>query len=379
MSSFVLTVRNVRALRDVRWSPEGICLLVGSNGAGKTTVLLTLRMLRAAFDHGLPRAVADHLGGIHDLKNWQAEEDDPIEIGVDIDGLSWRVQLVARGASVDYLSEESLTAGDTIVYRKDALGNFVYRDSRLDADERLGLRAIADMKTGDDAIDRMATILRSMTVFVDPDLAGLRLRGSPSQDDRHLSTRGTNAFTMLRKWQGRREHRSRFEFVRTGLQAAFPGVFSDLDFDEAGRTTTVRIFRDGLERACPISEEANGLVALLVLLCDLAGAPDGGIVAIDEPENSLHPFAIRQFLALARQWASSHDLTVLLATHSPVLISEMNAEPSRVFILRGSGSGSLVPATSLRDQQWLARFRLGDLYVDGELDGTDSSELPPCA
>ena len=40
------------------------------------------------------------------------------------------------------------------------------------------------------------------------------------------------------------------------------------------------------------------------------------IIAIDEPENNLHPYAFRVFLRRAERWAQKYELTILLATHS---------------------------------------------------------------
>lgn len=69
---------------------------------------------------------------------------------------------------------------------------------------------------------------------------------------------------------------------------------------------------------------------MLVLLCDLSAAEKGGIVAIDEPENSLHPYAIRLFVRLADQLARRNDLNVMLTTHSPVLLDTFNDKPEQV-------------------------------------------------
>jgi hypothetical protein len=58
-----LRVPNLRALRLVRWPLAGGAVRTGADEAGKTTALLALRMIRAAFDRGLPEAVSSSLGG----------------------------------------------------------------------------------------------------------------------------------------------------------------------------------------------------------------------------------------------------------------------------------------------------------------------------
>jgi predicted ATPase len=367
-----LHVKNFLALREVHWSPTGLCAVIGANGAGKTTLLLGLKLIRAALDRGLPQAVTNVLGGSHGLRHWGAPEDEPVEIGLDVDDLSWRIRLVARGATVDHLADEELRRGDQVIFSKDGLGNFSYRGERWEADERVGLRAIADGPKPDPDVETVLTRIRGVHVFHDPDLWGLRQQGSRTTHDRHLHSRGSNAFTMLRGWYLSRTHRPRFQFVLDGLRAAFPGICEDLDFEEAGQTVTARIFARGREQASPIRSEANGLLAMLVLLCNVAAADEGGLVAIDEPENSLHPYAIREFMRRTSAWARLHGLTTVLTTHSPVLLDELAPDPSQVFVMRADGRGP-VRLDEHRDRDWLANFRLGELYADGELGSNDDS------
>jgi predicted ATPase len=367
-----LHVRNFYALREVHWSPTGICAVVGANGTGKTTLLLVLKLIRAAVNRGLPQAVASVLGGGHGLRHWGASEDEPVEIGLDVGDLSWRIRLVARGATVDHLADEELRRGSEVIFSKDGLGNFSYRGERWEADERVGLRAIGDGPKPDPDVETVLACIRGLHVFHDPDLWGLRQQGSRTTQDRHLANRGSNAFTILRGWYLSRTHRPRFQFVLDGLRAAFPGLCEDLDFEEAGQTVTARIFAPGREQPSPIRGEANGLLSMLVLLCDVASADEGGVVAIDEPENGLHPYAIRELMRRASAWTHLHGLTIVLTTHSPVLLDELSVEPTQVFVMRVDGRGP-VPLDEHRDRAWLAHFRLGELYADGELGSNDDS------
>jgi predicted ATPase len=367
---FTLHLRNLRGLRSVDWTPRGLSVVVGANGSGKTTLLLALRMLRAAFDGGLgiPGAVSSFLGGSSGLKNWDAGDDEPIEFGLDLGDLSWRATLTGKGRSVDEVPSECLRRGDQTVFHRVVTDTFHFKvgDRELPLDGRLGLRAIADAGLPVEGVEDMRRLFRSFTVFTDPDLRSLRDRGSSTADDRHLHSRGTNTFTMLRRWYTRRDERLRYEFVLAGLRAAFPETCADLDFAEAGPTVTVNVYSPRGEHRSPIGTEANGLLSMMVNLAAVAGAPDGGLIAIDEPENALHPFAIRRFMEMSERWTSEHDQTLILTTHSPVVLDHLAGDPGRVFVLQPGAARSLAPLTDLKNPDWLRDFRLGDLYVDGD-------------
>lgn len=76
---FTLHMSNFRALKQVEWSPEGVCLLAGYNGAGKSTVLKTLSFLRGAYLRGVVNAV-DHVGGRDWVCHRSAELDEAVRV-----------------------------------------------------------------------------------------------------------------------------------------------------------------------------------------------------------------------------------------------------------------------------------------------------------
>ncbi|WP_181790711.1 AAA family ATPase [Myxococcus llanfairpwllgwyngyllgogerychwyrndrobwllllantysiliogogogochensis] len=372
---FTLHARNLRALRQANWAPEPVSALIGANGAGKTTLLQTLRLLRVAYELGLPEAVRTVLGGSSNLKFWGAPDSEPVEIGLDIEEASWRIALIPREGAVDYMTNERFTEGTREIFSRDTLGNFSYGGERLDPSPQTGLRVLMDRGVHEPALRRMASFLKGIAVYHDPDLWTLRMLGSSTTEDRYLHSRSTNALTLLRRWHQERGSRDRYQFVIDGLNSAFPHTVSDLDFVEAGNTLVARVYRPGMELPSPLENEANGVLQLLVLFCNVAAAKDGSVVAIDEPENSLHPYALRRFLSRTSRWAKQHNLTVLLATHSTVLLDELSSHPEQVYVLKALSEGEPVPTRldQLCDRDWLAGFKLGDLYEQGEI-GSNEDE-----
>jgi predicted ATPase len=372
---FTLHVRNLRALRHASFNPEPVSLLIGANGTGKTTLLLMLRLLRVAYEFGLPEAVTRVLGGSSNLKSWGASDEEPIEIGLDIGEASYRIELIAREGSVDYLTRERFTDGKGEIFSRDSLGTFTHRGERLDPSLQIGLRALMDRGVVEPALRRMAAFLQGIAVHAEPDLWTLRQQGSRTSDDRQMFFRGENALTLLRRWYLEHSSIHRYKFVVDGLKAAFPGAVQGLEFIEAGSTLVARIYRPGQEAPSPLANEANGVLQLLVLLCEVAAVEDGSVVAIDEPENGLHPYALGAFLRRTIQWARQHDLTVLLATHSTVLLDKVSENPEQVYVMKTETEGVPLPTRldKLRDRDWLSGFKLGDLYEQGEI-GSNEDE-----
>lgn len=375
---FSLHVKNLRALRHAVFAPEPVSLLVGANGAGKTTLLHTLKLLRLAYERGLPEAIRLVLGGVYDLKHWFAAPDEYIELGLKIGDSEWLLQLSLQNSGLDLHYQERLTYQSSVIYTRDALSGVQYSGNTVYASgEYTALRVLVDRGEIHPAIQQMSDLLARISVFEEPDLFNLRQQGSPAFDDGQLHGRGQNVLSVLRKWQQDSQLKSRFDFVMQGLQAAFPSV-KQMDFVGAGNMLAARTYREGVERPAPLANEANGLLQMLVLLANVAQSNPGGVVAIDEPENGLHPYAMRMFLRSCQQWALTHRVTLVLATHSLVLLDEFTETPEAVFVMKtleGTDDGIVPNALDhLCNRGWLEGFKLGDLYEQGEIGSNDDGQ-----
>lgn len=62
--------------------------------------------------------------------------------------------------------------------------------------------------------------------------------------------------------------------------------------------------------------------------------------------------------------AEHKNLTILLTTHSPVVLNAFRDEPENVYVLEKSTSSECVPVamSELHSEEWLAQAKLGTLY-----------------
>ena len=110
---------------------------------------------------------------------------------------------------------------------------------------------------------------------------------------------------------------------------------------------------------------SDGTLRLLALTALAYLGENQGTYLIEEPENGIHPTAVA---TIYQSLASVYDSQVLVATHSPVLISI--AEPQQIlcFAKNAEGATDIVSGhehPALRD--WKHDVNLSDLYAAGVL------------
>lgn len=379
--SFRLQVRNYRGLRAVDWSPEGVCALVGPNGSGKTTLLDVPALLGDALERGLARALEEH-GGVANARNLYAAAAEPYSFEVTLGDAVWTLApfLTEKG----FRSEERLVidghvmatreAGADVITVDTGLHNFTglapERDANFSMITRVTPRAPTDVLALQEAAQLpkaqvVIDLLSRYRLYRAYELRELRRSGSPDSSERRLDQHGTNVFSVLRNWRDRRVDRERYEFVLDGLRDIFGDFFEDLDFEKAAQVVgaSLRLHRN---RAHSASLAPDGWFVALLHLAALASTDMGDIIAIDEPENALHPRAIKLMLEHIRAWSRRNKVTVLLATHSPVIISDFDTRPEQLYVMQQDQPVSPVPVTDLKERDWLAHFTLGDLYTREE-------------
>jgi predicted ATPase len=363
---FTLEVENYRALRKVRWSPSGVCAITGPNGAGKTTLLSAIEFLRHFLERGIQSAV-EFSGGAANLKHQLSTRDEDVSLRLTYGECQWITHPILTPPF--FTMREHVWVGSALIAEKDMLAGVArIQQQEITASSHDSILSPAMSLLIPEfrgALKGLHEFISTFRLYQNLQFMSLRTTGSPATADLYLHSDGRNAFSLLRNWKaGRKDHEERWRFVRDGLRECFPELFEDIEFLAAGQTVTVRFFLKGLREPIDAYAAPHGLLVALLHLCAIASAPDHGAVAIDEPENGLHPYAIRTLMDLARARASAKDLTILLATHSPVVLNTFNTEPERVYIMEPGHEVLPIALSEHSNPEWLAHFSLGDLYSD---------------
>jgi predicted ATPase len=360
--SFRLSARQYKSFANFDWAPEGVCVIVGPNGSGKTTALWTPEVLRLALDSDLVHALT-YVGGSGEVRRFDAPAANITELTVSVGELSWSI----RPERETRVMERVVSGAETLVERGAGESAIrIYGRTTLLANDLMALRRASN---GDDALAKqlapLVDVITQYRVHGDYELRVLRETGSPQSNDLRLDAHGTNAFAVLQRWRTLSDHEHRWEFVVTRLREAFPSFFQTFDFEPAGNVISV-VVRTPQKRPIRPNDWPNGFFALLLSLTAVAGTNRGGVVAIDEPETSLHPALIRFIIEAFRDWAIEHDVTVLLATHSPVLLDCFKEQTDQVYVMEPGQVTLPVRLSDLKGEAWLRHFSIGDLYGHDE-------------
>lgn len=124
-------------------------------------------------------------------------------------------------------------------------------------------------------------------------------------------------------------------------------TLENLDVMTTHQKTLALFFREaGFSTPWRAEEVSDGTIRAVALLAALFD-PALDVVVIEEPENSLHPWAIRQFVDACRVAMESKQ--IILTTHSPILINHLT--PTEVWVVQRPGAETRIDALTALDPE----------------------------
>jgi predicted ATPase len=412
---------NYRCLRHIRQPLGPFHVLVGPNASGKTTFLDVIAFLGRLVSDGPDAAIEERSQNFYDLV-WGREgtqfelavetqipkelqrsgvaaglDTARYEVALSIDprtqerGLSAdRVLLKEKSLDVDprsgilrdhivpltlaepeYGGQKSVKALDLAdwAYSKMILPGFM-PGPRGPRKSRLGnaraLPGFTPKLSEDDTLFPVILWLREILTAGVKQLvlnSALIGRASPPGQGLDLRTDGSNLPWVVADLRQRSPERFRQWIAH--LQTAFPDLqdIKTIERPEDRHRYLVLQYSEGLE--VPSWMASDGTLRMLALTLPAYLEDFKGIYLIEEPENGIHPRAIE---TMTQSLSSVYDAQVLLATHSPVILSTVEAEQVLCFsktlegatdIIRGSEHPAL--------QSWKHETTLGTLFAAGVL------------
>jgi len=392
-----------RCLRSVKQSINPFEILIGSNASGKSTFLDVIAFLGTLVSGGLEAAVEQRTANFHDLV-WGRDADrfslaveavipedrrfvpsiPPIdfvasdriryEVGVRIDVSTEKLEIEKERVMV-YRAGVGLPPSETEILRRPAFSSS--SPGMLPGPPSVELRSETSNRVFQREIHRGYSSLPPDTDF--PATAWLRehLRAGikpVALDNRELRKPSPPAMSDASEWSGaflarsvaqlKSRNAGRFDAWLSHVRTVLPDI-KDIRTvvreDDRHRYVVIG-YENGV--SVPSWMVSDGTLRLLALTL-LAYAPDfNGVYLIEEPENGVHPAAVQ---AIYESLSSVYEGQVLIASHSPVLLSLAKPEQLLCFIKASDGTQIVRGSEHQALRDWQGEVSLGTLAASGIL------------
>jgi len=374
-----LHIKNFRSLVDVTINIEGITVLFGPNGAGKSTFLDALWFARDCAIRGVDSAASERGHGIG--LRWEgAESYEPIVIGMETQVAKYKNLFGYSAGRIEKFMGEEL-------YSK--LRDLVLIDRKIGSDKVTfpGFEALLPfvpwfepekpsfvkyleyLRAAGQAneITELGEMLRGIRFYHarSTNFYKLRTFGSESGYETRLFGRGDNLWSVLRNLHDKQILDPRYNTIMGFMKESFPS-FQAIVLEQTGTNSVYAMWIDKLRRQ-PIqaSGVSDGHLHMLMQLTALFSEEGYGLILLDEPDLSLHPWALSVLAKAIRTASQSFQKQVMIATHSPVLISQF--APEQILAVELSKDTGQTRMTKVSEQDsirdLLEEYATGSLYM----------------
>lgn len=350
-------------------------VVLGANGAGKSSLLNVFRMLRAMTGRGLAHFVAS-VGGASSVLHYGPKSTPVAELELEFDGPKG---LNGYGARLVHVAPDRLVYADERVWyepheqprREYSIGAGAHPESALGAAISSGDAEAGVARTVKWQLDRFCHYH-----FHDTSLAAAMRMSSDPNDTSYLRPDGANLAAYLHSmWV---EGDAAYERVRETVARIFPR-FDDFVF-ALSKGSSPKVSLRWRERGNSyefgphhLSDGTLRFLAYATLLLQ-SGKPGDEtspnfpqLVVVDEPELGLHPAALALLAGMLRAFPGQ----LLVATQSVELVNllvESEVELRRLLLIDRDGAGSLLARPELAKlKPWLEDYAPAQLWTHGVL------------
>ncbi len=417
----LIEAKNFRCLRYIRQPLGPFHVLVGPNASGKTTFLDVIAFLGRLVSEGLETAISERTQNFQDLL-WgrsgkffelaieAAIPEERLQLLGDKDFTTVRYEvvlgtdeatdeviiqtekLVLKKNGIKLADSEQRTffpawyeAPDTIISPKGTIGtkavinkvqggndNFyseVYKESEKGwaPSFKLGPRksALGNLPEDESKFPVSSWFKKLLIEGVQPFVLNSLLirKASPPGQRRGFKPDGSNLPWVIDGLQ--KKNPDNFECWVEHLKTALPDLVNirTIERPDDKHRYVVLCYQGGLE--VPSWMASDGTLRLLALTLP-AYVPDfTGVYLIEEPENGIHPRAVE---TMFQSLSSVYDAQILLASHSPVILSMVDADKVLCFAKTPEGGTDIVSGNNHPAlQEWQGETNLGTLFAGGVL------------
>lgn len=379
-----LRIDGYRRLCNIALPLRPLNVVIGANGAGKTSLLEAIHLLKAAARGQLADSISDLQGFSSILCRGACRDQRTIDLGcavVDENGVDLQYRLALRESGTEYrIASEWLAEGKPVSGSANAILNregdrFSTTDTGADG-ERLAARApmlqptesaLSQLRWNLDSASRMRALLGAPLHCGALDV-GPRAPVRLPQALRAAPLPGINGENLAGCLYTLREaNPDAFENVEDALRAAFPR-FQRLAFPSVATGMLTFTWQDANFSDPLYPHELSGGTLRFLWLVTLLSSPGlPPVTLIDEPEASLHPELLSILAELLRE--AEHRAQIVVATQSDSLVRFLHPGEVVVMDVDESGLATATNADELDLDRWLRDYTLDELWRMGQMGG----------
>lgn len=352
-----LHVQHYKSLADVKVDFSLITVLVGPNGSGKSNIVDALRFLRDAVMHGLEHAISTR-GGVEVLRQYSPTKPYIISLRAEFQYFigdtshSGHYLLKVTSSKGDYCVEaEEGSWFENIDYFDEDAGKQVYAIGRVGFQrDKQGQVRIEGREDPEEisVTQLMAGRLASLSWDETPltYLAEMRFSAiypntlrEPSRPDldKHLKENCANWASVLKTMRQRKGGEQSLRRINELMRHVMPGFEYVSVKGVGGYLVPQFLVKDRVSAKKghyfdPI-QLSDGTLRFFGLLLGLYQVPAPDFLAIEEPEQTIHPGLLGLLVEAFHE--VSQQTQLLVTTHSPHLLDYFKPEEIRVVTLDG--------------------------------------------
>jgi len=367
-------VRNYKSIATCRVELSDLTVFVGPNGAGKSNFIDALSFVQECLGASIELAFKNR-GGIGAVRRRSGGH--PTHVGI-------RLLLdLGEDRSADYAFEIAAkpTERFRVAYERCVVRPFMGEEFAFEVRDGRFEREIPGIRPQVSA-DRLALFAASATDEFRPvydfltsmrfySVVPERLRElqEPDPGD-YLKRDGSNAAAVLKRLAGNGGPTNRYQRLCRLLSKVVSGL-EKVDYRAVASKETIQFKQAVAGQKHPWTFEAlnmsDGTLRVLGLLLAVYQSGDHSVVAVEEPEATVHPgvaeLVVDVFLDAAK------ETQVLLTTHSPDILDHKELKDTQIRTVENRGGKTIISPLADSSREAIRRrlFTAGELLRSGEL------------
>ena len=196
----------------------------------------------------------------------------------------------------------------------------------------------------------------------------------PTSDLSLMSPNGQNMPTVLRLLNANPDQKDAIDRLSRTFGTIAPYIESFGTQSLRSGKEYVEFIESSLGRGVESWESSDGSLRALAILLALETHLPNSTILIEEPEQNLHPWAIRSIMEHIREIIKERNLQVIISTHSQQVLECVNPDEVLVVTRSLKQGTKFKPLEDLVPSKKLVMGEIGDMWVKGLLGGVPSDD-----